>query len=296
MASTKEIKDRINSIKDTQKITNAMFLISSTKLRKAREDLEKTEPYFYGMQAMLGRLQRHLPDIQSPYFEKNLDVPEEERVYAFLVVTADKGLAGSYNHNVLKRTEAEMAKHRNTRLFVVGELGRQYFEARHVPIDGQFRYTAQNPTLHRSRVITYRMLELFAEREIHVLNIVYTVVVNQLESEVRMHQLLPLRTDLPGIRIPLDVMHEEFMLKPSPEAVIEAVVPNCTNGYIYSALVESFCAEQNARMMAMQAANKSANDILHELGIRYNRVRQALITQEINEVCTGAKVQREKKR
>ncbi len=296
MANIREIKDRINSIKDTQKITNAMYLISSTKLRKAKADLEKTEPYFFGMQAMIERLQRHLPDIQNPYFDQNNDIPESEKVYGYLVITADKGLAGAYNHNVLKRTEQEMEKHFNTRLFVVGELGRQYFDVRGIPIEEQFQYTAQNPTLHRSRLITLRMLELFMAKEIHELHIVYTVMVNQMEADVMIQQLLPLKNDQPQMAIPLGVVQEEFMLQPSPEAVIDAVIPNCTNGYIYSALVESFCAEQNARMMAMQAANKSANEILHELSIKYNRVRQTMITQQITEVCAGAKAQKNKKK
>ena len=295
MANIKEIKDRINSIKDTQKITNAMYLISSTKLRKAQKDLEATEPYFYGMQAMMERLQRHLPDIKSPYFETNDTLSEHEKTVGFLVITADKGLAGAYNHNVLRKTEEELSRHENTMLFVVGELGRQYFEARKIPIDAHFLYTAQNPSLHRSRMITYQMLDLFKEKKLHELFIVYTAMINKMESEVMMERLLPLHSTMPE-GIPIDVIQEEFMLQPSPEAVINAVVPNCTNGFIYSALVESFCSEQNARMIAMQNANKSANEILHDLNIKYNRVRQAMITQEITEVCSGARAQRERKK
>ncbi|SFL47725.1 F-type H+-transporting ATPase subunit gamma [Lachnospiraceae bacterium KH1T2] len=289
MANTKEIKDRINSIKQTQKITNAMYLISSTKLQKARKDLEATEPYFFGMEAMVDRLRRHLPDIENPYFETFDELPEDEKVYAYLVITADKGLAGSYNHNVLKMTEEAMSKHKNTKLFVVGELGRQYFESKHIQIDEQFHYTAQNPSLHRARMISLRMLELFTKREIHSLNIVYTFMVNSMATENVNQVLLPLKASVPDVSLPMDVYQEEFMLEPSPDAVINAVVPNCTTGYIYSALVESFCSEQNARMQAMQAANKSANEILHDLSIQYNRVRQAMITQEITEVCAGAK-------
>ncbi|MBO6133843.1 MAG: ATP synthase F1 subunit gamma [Lachnospiraceae bacterium] len=295
MSHIKEIRERINSIRDTQKITNAMYLISSTKLRKAQKDLAATEPYFYGMQAMIERLQRHLPDIQNPYFESGSTVPEDEKVVGYLVITADKGLAGAYNHNVLKLTEKELGKHKKTLLFVVGELGRQYFEARHVPIDEQFLYTAQNPSLHRSRLITLRMIDLFKTGKMHELHIVYTAMVNKMESEVMMEQLLPLKSNIP-LGIPIDVIQEEFMLQPSPEAVIDAVVPNCTNGFIYSALVESFCSEQNSRMIAMQNANRSANEILHELQIEYNRARQAMITQEITEVCSGARAQRERKK
>ena len=295
MASTKEIKDRINSIKETQKITNAMYLISSTKLRKAKKDLENTEPYFYGMQAMTERLSRHVSGIHSPYFREYDDEKDKDRTAAFLVITADKGLAGAYNHNVLKLTEEEMAKYRNTKLFVVGELGRKYFEKKNIPIDGEFLYTAQNPTLHRSRIITLKLLELYETEQIQELFIVYTIMVNSTEMEPMLHRLLPLQ-EVTQVSIPIDVYQEEFQLIPSPEAVIKAVVPNCINGYIFSALVESFCCEQHARMSAMQSANDSANSILHSLNLKYNRVRQAAITQEITEVCSGAKAQRQRRK
>ena len=293
MANTKEIKDRINSIKETQKITNAMYLISSTKLRKAKKELENTEPYFYGMQAMTERLSRHVSGVNSIYFRNYDDDIENERTAGFLVITADKGLAGSYNHNVLKLTEEEMSKYKNSKLFVVGELGRKYFENKHIPIDEEFLYTAQNPTLHRSRVITLRLLELFETEQIQELYIVYTIMVSSAEMQPMLHRLLPLK-QASIMNIPADVYQEEFQLVPSPEDVIKAVVPNCINGYIFSALVESFCCEQSARMSAMQSANDSANQILHTLNIRYNRVRQAAITQEITEVCSGARAQRQR--
>lgn len=295
MANTKEIKDRINSIKETQKITNAMYLISSTKLRKAKKELENTEPYFYGMQAMTERLSRHISGVNSIYFRNFDDDPERERTAAFLVITADKGLAGAYNHNVLKLTEEEMSKYKNTKLFVVGELGRKYFENKHIPIDEEFLYTAQNPSLHRSRVITLRLLELYETGQIQELFIVYTIMVSNAEMQPLLHRLLPMKEAV-AMSIPADVYQEEFQLVPSPEDVIKAVVPNCINGYIFSALVESFCCEQHARMTAMQSANDSANAILHSLNIQYNRVRQAAITQEITEVCSGAKAQRLRKR
>lgn len=297
MANAKEIRNRINSIKETQKITNAMYLISSTKLQKAKKDLEQTEPYFYGMQAMIERLSRHVSGVNSPYFRTFDKEKDSDRTAAFLVITADKGLAGAYNHNVLKLTEDEMAKYKNTKLFVVGELGRKYFEGKKIPIEEEFRYTAQNPSLHRSREITLRLLELYDTDQIQELFIVYTVMVSGTETQPVINRLLPLKeTMMPDI--PIDVYREEFQLIPSPEAVIQAVIPNCTNGYIFSALVESFCCEQHSRMTAMQSANDSANSIIKALNIQYNRVRQAAITQEITEVCSGAKAQlnRKKKR
>lgn len=290
MAGTKEIKDRIKSIKDTQKITNAMYLISSTKLRKARKGLQDTEPYFYELQGMIARILRHMPDIEHPYLRET-ELSNENKKHGYLVITADKGLAGAYNHNVLKMTEEHLARFDNTMLFVIGELGRQYFEARSIPIDGQFMYTAQNPTHHRARIITQKLLNSYIDGELDDLYIIFTAMKNSMEAEARFVQLLPLKASM-HLDVPTDVIQEDFLMSPSPEAVLNAIVPNYINGFVYSALVESYCAEQNSRMMAMQNANNSANEILHDLSIKYNRERQAAITQEITEVCAGAKAQK----
>ena len=150
MANTREIKSRMNSIQDTMKITNAMYMISSTKLRKAKKNLEETEPYFYTLQSMIARIMRHLPDVENPFFQ--VRKTPEERVKAFVVVTADKGLAGAYNHNVLKMAQEQIDNCPNYRLFVVGELGRQYFKNKNIPVAEQFHYTAQNPSLQPARL------------------------------------------------------------------------------------------------------------------------------------------------
>ncbi len=294
MSTVRELRDRINSIDNTMKITNAMYLISSTKLRKARQDLQQTEPYFYMLQAMIQRINRHLPkEFKHPYLDRRRDLKASDCRSAIICITADKGLAGAYNHNVLKQTEEMLKKHPQSKLFVVGEMGRVYFRARNIPIEEQFHYTAQNPTLHRARVITGRMLDLYTEREIDEVYIVYTRMKNSLEMEAEMQQLLPLDkvqgsafTD-----VPLAANMEDFTMFPSPKAVIENVVPDYLNGFIYSALVEAFCSEQNARMTAMDAANRNGNELKQSLKTLYNRVRQAQITQEITEVAAGARAQ-----
>lgn len=292
MAGLREIQSRMKSIQDTRKITNAMYMISSTKLRKARQDLEATEPYFYTLQAVIDRILRHLPEMEHIYFEK----PGEVRTkIGLLVITGDKGLAGSYNHNVLKRAQEFLddASHEVT-LFVVGELGRQYFTGQHIHIEENFQFTAQNPTFNRARWITETMLGKYHAGEIDELHVIYTRMENSMLSEAETKQLLPLmrpKTD----HIPIDVYQEEFFPLPSAEEVVDTIVPNYMAGFVYGALVESFCSEQNARMMAMQAATDNADELLHDLGIMYNRARQAAITQEITEVCSGARAQKQKK-
>lgn len=297
MANTREIQSRMKSIRDTMKITNAMYMISSTKLRKARKNLEETEPYFFTLQSMISRILRHLPDIENHYFDIRRHKPDEERTRGYIVVTADKGLAGAYNHNVLKLAQEEMEKSGKWKLFVVGELGRQYFAAKNIHVEEQFHYTAQNPTLHRARFISETVLEQFQQEKVDEVYLIYTSMKNSMTTETNILRLLPLiREDYDFEQAQkAGIFQEELELLPSPSAVLNNIVPDSVMGFVYGALVESFCSEQNARMMAMEAANKSANVMIHDLSVEYNRVRQAMITQEITEVISGAKAQKKKK-
>ena len=296
MANTKEIQDRIKSINDTLKITNAMYMISSSKLKKSKKMLADTEPYFYTLQSEMSRILRHIPDMEDIYFKSTEDIPMDERRVGYIVITADKGLAGSYNHSILKLAEEHLGSHPNHELFVLGELGRHYFEQRGIAIQKQFHYTVQNPTLNRARNIAEEILELYNKEELDEVYIIYTGMINAIQEEAQILQLLPLKKVDFDIQLPVDIPREELALKPSPEAVMDRIVPDYVVGFVYGALVESFSCEQNARMMAMEAASKSARDMLHELDILYNRARQAAITQEITEVIAGAKSQKRKRK
>ena len=157
-----------------------------------------------------------------------------------------------------------------------------------MPVDIHFQYTAQNPSLHRARVIADKMLENYESGKIDEVYIIYTKMINSVTAEPEMIQLLPFRKI--DFKISqADVYHEEIIIEPSPRAVMDRIVPNYITGFIYGALVESFCSEQNSRMMAMDSATRSAKDMLADLSIKYNRARQAAITQEITEVVGGAK-------
>lgn len=258
--------------------------------------LTDTEPYFFTLQSEMSRILRHLPDLDSIYFRSTDEIPEEEKRIAYMVVTADKGLAGSYNHNILKIAEEELAKHPKRQLYVLGEVGRHYFEERGIEINKQFHYTIQNPTLNRARNISEELLEGYRQGEFDEIYIIYTSMVNAMQEEAEILQLLPLKKADFHVEIPLDVRREELALRPSADAVMNRIVPDYVVGFVYGALVESFSCEQNARMMAMEAATNSAKDMLHELDIMYNRARQAAITQEITEVIAGAKSQKRKKK
>lgn len=295
MANTREIQSRMNSIRDTMKITNAMYMISSTKLRKARRELERTEPYFYTLQSMVSRIIRHIPKMEHMYFGDGRDSSGKRR--GFLVVTGDKGMAGAYNHNVLKLAQEQIEQAEAYSLFVVGEVGRQYFHSKKIEVDEHFLYTAQNPTMSRARAIAARILELYETGQADEIDMIYTTMKNAAQAETVTVKLLPLsKEDFKVPMVPVNVHQEEFSFQPSPERVLDHVVPNYISGYVYGALIESYCSEHNARMMAMQAANDSAQEMIHSLSIEYNRVRQAAITQEITEVISGAKAQKRKKK
>ena len=248
------------------------------------------------MQDVIRRILRHMEVNEHPFFDRRQQVPEKKRSMGLIVITGDKGLAGAYNHNILKMAHAWMEKSENNHLYVVGELGRQYFAARHMPVEEQFHYTVQNPSMHRARMISSRVLEDYMDKKLDEVWIIYTEMINSMKMEARMEQLLPLKKeDFSDIVIPTDIHLEDIRMVPSPEAVLDHVVPNYVTGFIFGSLVESFCSEQNARMMAMQSASDNAGELLNELSIEYNRVRQAAITQEITEVIGGAKAQKKKR-
>lgn len=293
MANAREIQARIKSIKDTMKITNAMYMISSSKLQKARRDLKNTEPYFYSIQEALAKILDLSPDAGNIFFDERAEIPQNDRKKGYIVVTADKGMAGAYNHNVIKIAEDASLSDSKNMLFVVGQVGRRYFEKKNIPIDIDFKYTAQNPNMNRARIISEKVVELFKEKQLDEVYIVYTRMVNSVTFDAEIRKLLPLKKS----RLETREDSNNFAycnFDPDMNSVFNHIVPSYVAGFVYGALVESYCSEHNARMMAMQTATDAAKDMLKSLGIEFNRARQAAITQEITEVIAGAKAQKNK--
>ena len=295
MAGTKEIKNHIESVRETRKITNAMYLIASTKLRRARAELDNTRPYFNALQWEIKRIFRKVGDVESRYFYPVGDDSPLEGTYGCLVITADKGLAGAYNQNAIKEALKLLEEHPDTKLFVVGEYGRRFFAAHSIPIEHSFLYTAQNPTMARAREISALLLDRFDRGELKEIYVIYTDMANSMSYEARTARVMPFHRSFfltaPGER----EVREPFEFLPDVAAVLDSMMPSYVSGFIYSALIDSFCCEQSARMTAMDSANQNAENLLGELSLEFNRVRQAAITQEITEVSAGAKAQRQKK-
>lgn len=289
MANAREIQGRIKSIKDTMKITNAMYMVSSSKLQKARRDLKNTEPFFYLIQDSLAKILDTAPDAGNEFFDLRLNKSRENKTVGYLVITADKGLAGAYNHNVIRLAEKIAENVEKDMLFVVGQTGRHYFEQKSIPIDINFNYTAQNPTMNRARHIAGRLTDLFLDGKIDEVYVIYTRMVNSMTVEAVSKKLLPLKAEkLEKQENDLVEHYENAQFMPDAKTAFERIVPDYITGFIYGALVESYCSEHNSRMMAMQTATDSAKDMIKELDIQFNRARQAAITQEITEVVGGA--------
>ena len=294
MANAKEIKNRIASVGDTRKITNAMYLIASTKLQKAKQDLDRTMPYFSALRGEIKRIFRTVGDIENQYFYPVSGEGDINGTCGVLVITADKGLAGSYNQNAIREAQRLMEEHDGSKLFVVGEYGRQYFTSRGVPIEKSFLYTAQNPTLQRAREICFQLLSRYQRGELVKIYLVYTDF-GGLEASARSVRLLPFHRAQFSSASREKAVKIPFEFSPDVETVLDNIIPSYVTGFIYSALVDSFCSEQNARMRAMDSANQNAQELLDELNARYNHLRQGAITQEITEISAGAKAQRQRK-
>ncbi len=298
MASTGEIKSRINSVNNTRKITNAMYLISSTKLQKAKQQQSNNEPYFKMLKGEIREILAHSDAKKSRYRKDRIMRSDLED--ALVVITADKGLAGSYNHNVLKRADEIVMKKEKCRIYCVGEYGKRHFEKKkgHGILDEEFHYTAQDPTFHRARAIAGGLLDLYDADEIDEITILYSRHNNYGDAFVVEEKILPLDEEELAVESVKEMEAEESAMPffPSVDSVLETIIEHYLASYIYGALLESYVSEQNARMNAMSSANRNADLLLDDLNVRFNRMRQAGITQEITEVAAGARSQKKKKK
>lgn len=290
MAGITEIRSRMRSIEQTLKITNAMYLISSAKVKKARKQLAEVEPYFDRLARTVLDILRHSPDLKHRYIEGHHKSKDECRT-GFVVITGDKGLAGAYNHNVLKLAEEYLGHKKDPTLFLIGQMGRHYFEKKNITIDGEFMYTAQDPNLERAREISETLLDLYEQNALDEVYLVFTHSFSAMRMEPEIIKLLPLDRAMLSARRGLseaDRYRDVVRYEPSPQAVLDVLVPGVLKGYLFAALVESFCSEQNSRMTAMDSASDSARDMLKRLSLEFNRARQGAITQEITEIAAGA--------
>lgn len=294
MESLRDIRNRINSVQKTMKITNAMYLMASSKLKKARKALEETEPYFESLQRAIAKIILHTDLTNERFFATDKEIPQDQIRQGYIIITSDRGLAGAYNHNVCRMAEEELKKYPYDVLFCIGQSGHNYFN-RHPELafrmDEEYCFSAGTPSLWQARDLADHIIELFLSGELDAVHVIYTKMQNALVTTTEMIQLLPLHGDLfPSNKVvETETYIEDF--DPSPSAVLRKVIPNYVKGILYGTMVESYAAEQNARMAAMDSATENAKEIVSNLSLEYNRIRQAAITTEITEVVSGAAAQ-----
>lgn len=293
MANMKEIRVRIKSVKQTKQITKAMKLISASKLKKAKAQLEATRPFFNKIQSTLKFILHHTEGEENlKYFDKREKI--KNRKTGYVIITGDKGLCGGYNNNVMKVAEAhieEYSKDKELKLFVVGNVGRNYFYKKGYNTDADFLYPVQNPTLFRARDISDILIDMFNNYQLDEVYLIYTKMITSLTLEPQIVKLLPFEpVDFEETQE--DVEQTKYLLnfnfEPSPQVVFDNLAPQYIRGIIYGALVEAFTSEQSARMTAMDSATRNADELIKKLTLHYNRARQAAITQEISEIIGGA--------
>ncbi len=293
MADIREIKSRMKSVSDTEKITKAMYMISSSKMRRARAELERTRPHFDALNAEIKRIFRSKTKIDSPYMypaDGSHDIPG---AYAYIVVTSDKGLAGYYNHAVINEFEEVRDKEHESRYFIVGDYGCKYCDVRGIPYEGEFKYSADNPSMRVTRNMAEHILTEYDEGRISKIFLIYTDLENGISQKAKTVRLLPFhRKDFTDEK---DIPDVSFEFYPSPETVLKNIVRSYVAEYLYSALVDSFCCEQSARMNAMDEADRNAAQLMNDLRLEYNHARQSKITREITEISAGARALKKKR-
>lgn len=274
----KDIKRRIRSVESTMQITKAMELVASSKLRRAKERVEQTRPYFYALQETVSRVLRE---------NRFSNIYTEQRAVKkslFVVIAGDRGLAGGYNAGVLKLATAEMAD-KQVSVVTIGKKAQEYFAKRDYEVLADYPGVAETLTISDMQPITADLLARFRAGEIDEIYLCYTAFVSPMTQEPRIVRLLPAAPQNQGAQTKKNGAVE---CDPSPETVLHAIIPEYIGGTIYGAVVESYASEQSARRMAMESASDNASEMIEDLNLSYNRARQAAITQEITEIVAGS--------
>ncbi|MFA5523164.1 MAG: ATP synthase F1 subunit gamma [Tissierellales bacterium] len=281
--SMKDIKRRIRSVGGIKQITKAMELVSSAKLRKARERLEMSRPYYQTLIRSIQEILSSTRGTKHPLLERR-----EVKNRAFIVITGDRGLAGGYNGNAIRLAESQIDNKEQAVILAVGIKAKDYFRRRNYNIAGEFLNISEEPHFIDASSIGALAIELYEESKVDEVNIVYTGFKSVMSQEAKILKLLPAESigeDSEGEANSPKILIE---YEPSPGVVLDYLIPKYIHSAIYGALIESSASEQGARRIAMEAATDNAEEMIDELELRYNRARQATITQEISEIVGGA--------
>lgn len=285
MASISDIRAHIHSVEQTRKITNAMYLVSTSRMRRAMQGIERNKNYFERAVKTMQDIRAKV-HIHHPYLEHREGPDSNKTLY--VVIAGERGLSGSYNHDVLALADQGIATHNARRIFTVGSIAASHFRRLGQAVDESFLHIAEAPSINTARRLGTSIMRLYDAGEIDEMRLVYTRFVNSLHYEPVDTQLLPIELDnyhlgqaQPGAQRPV-------LYDPSPKEVFDALVPQFLIGFLYGALVNSYASENCARMTSMESATRSADEMLEKLKRDYHTQRQLSITNELSEIVGTA--------
>ncbi|WP_227762532.1 ATP synthase F1 subunit gamma [Zhaonella formicivorans] len=280
MPGMRDIKRRIRSIESTQKITKAMKMVAAAKLRKSQNKVVSARPYSAKLQEVLGRLVHGSEDYSHPL----LDSRETSRV-GYVVITADRGLCGGYNANLIRLTESLIRENdKESVIIAVGKKGRDYFRRRGYTLLREYLDLGDDPNYIQARELARELAQIYISGEVQELNLVYTKFYSAIRQQPLTERLLPVTK----VEKKENSAEVDYIYEPSAKEVLHTLLPRYLETLIYKALLEAKASEHGARMTAMDAASDNAGEMIQKLTLSFNRARQAAITREITEIVGGA--------
>ena len=286
MANLKDIRRRIRSVKNMQQITKAMKMVSAAKLRRAQERMYAARPYAAALREVLSSVATRVDVSANPLLKAH----EIERKVLVIPITADRGLCGAFNSNITRATMNFLREKsfESVELLPLGRKAYDFFKRRPIPIRRHATQVYQALSLATAQEIGKDFIEGFISGEIDAVYVIYNEFKSLIAQQVRIVRLLPLERAWDEVQNVVDYLYE-----PSPDAILNDILPKHIEFQLYRFLLESAAAEQGARMTAMEAATKNASDMISHLTLTYNRIRQAAITKEIIEIVSGASAAQE---
>ena len=284
MSSIAEIRHHIRAITETAKITRAMYLISSAKMKKALQAHDQTVQYYSLVRSNMRYILDNAPDdFRSDFYRAN------GRRACYLVIAGDKGMCGGYNHDVLRLAYKEIldTRHQNTRLITFGHMATDFFRRKNVLINATYLTAVQNPTLDQARELASELCRRYRHDEFDEVFVIFTQMLKGGVMQPTRLSLLPITKHTVRNVPPMHTPTSGLQFWPDAKGVLDSMAQHYVVGVIYSCLVQSFASENRARMTAMESATRNADDMLKKLSLQLNHARQTAITQEINEIIGG---------
>ncbi|MBP6340903.1 MAG: F0F1 ATP synthase subunit gamma [Moraxella sp.] len=288
MASLKEIRAKVASIKSTQKITRAMQMVAASKMRRAQERMQLGRPYADSMRRVVSHLVKASPDYKHPYL-----VPRAVNRVGYIVVSSDRGLAGGLNINLFKKLMQHVKQQKSqsveTRFAVIGQKGVSFFKTFGGTVIAAETHYGDNPSFEQLSVPVQVMLDAYNRGEIDEIYMVYNKFVNAMTQNPSVQRLLPIAAEsLVDETMENREYSWDYIYEPTTKELLDGLMGRYVESIVYQGVVENIASEQSARMVAMKAATDNAGNLINELQLVYNKLRQAAITREISEIVGGA--------